>query len=108
MNAPLTDSCCVVTKMDTVATDSVVTVVAKNKLTNEDIRFHVPLTFAVNVHEGNTVFTNPSHGYAMLLTNTDSTSKALFGFPLLEDTTGKENQLRTIITTPNTKKTAAE
>lgn len=85
LDAPFADSCCTVSKLDTIATDSAISVTAKNITTGEDIRFHIPLSFGSNVRQGNIVFTRPSHGYAMLAASTDSTRKMLFGFPLLQE-----------------------
>ena len=86
LDAPLADSCCTVSKLDTAAADSLIVVIAKNNRTGEDILFHVPLSFGALVHEGNIVFTRPSHGYAMIVSNTDSTRRTLYGFPLLQET----------------------
>ncbi|MBL7698806.1 MAG: hypothetical protein JNK79_11625 [Chitinophagaceae bacterium] len=78
------DSCCVVMKLDTLMPDSVFRVTARNISSGKSIYFNLPSTLRPSLDSGTVVFMHPSHGYAMVATRTDSTRKALFGFPVLE------------------------
>jgi hypothetical protein len=80
------DSCCMILKIDTLQND-IAHVTAKNNTTGEKIRFNLPKLLAGRLTEGGIVFTQPSHGYAMIATTqADTTQTLLFGFPLLQET----------------------
>lgn len=79
------DSCCIIMKVDTVEDTSVVRITARNKTTGGNIYFNVPKPFASSVDSGWVVFTQPTHGYALIAAQGDSTSRRLFGFPLLQE-----------------------
>ena len=85
LDASYGDSCCIITSMDTILPDSVFRVTAKNISSGQNIYFHAPATLRPAIDSGVTVFTQASHGYAMIATRVDSTHKMLFGFPLLQD-----------------------
>ena len=80
------DSCCNILKLDSVMNESFWRITAKNNITGENIHFNVPKTLAAKLSTGGFVFTQPSHGYAMITAaHTDSTEKFLYGFPLLQE-----------------------
>lgn len=88
MDAPNGNDSCVILKMDSVLNEPSWRVTAKNNTTGENIHFNVPKTLAARLSPGNFVYTQPTHGYAMIsaaLSDTAS-NKFLFGFPLLQET----------------------
>jgi hypothetical protein len=86
MNAERVDSCCVILKLDSVASEESWKVTAKNNSTGENIHFNVPKSLAAKLSAGGIVYMQPSHGYAMIAAaQTDTTEKQLFGFPLLQE-----------------------
>lgn len=88
MDASNGDSCCVILKLDSAVNDSSWTVTAKNNSTGENIQFNVPRSLAARLSAGNIVYTQPTHGYAMIATSiSDSARKDLYGFPLLQENT---------------------
>jgi hypothetical protein len=90
LDASPLDSCCVILKIDT-AENSNSLVTARNNSTGEKIRFSLPKMLASRLTEGNMVFTQPSHGYAMIIgkMEDDTTKTFLFGFPLLQESDGQ-------------------
>ena len=86
MDASNGDSCCVILKLDSTASETLWTITAKNNATGENIQFNVPKSLAARLSAGYTVYTQPSHGYAMIAAaETDTTQKQLYGFPLLQE-----------------------
>lgn len=85
LDASAGDSCCIIVRVDTVEDAPVVKITAKNNSTGEHIYFNVPKPMAASLDIGRIVFTQASHGYAMIATQSDSTTRRLFGFPLLEE-----------------------
>jgi hypothetical protein len=86
MNAAMGDSCCVILKLDSVASEASWRITAKNNSTGENIHFNVPKTLAAKLSAGGIVYTQPSHGYAMIAAaETDTAEKQLYGFPLLQE-----------------------
>ena len=82
------DSCCVILKLDSVLNTSSWRITAKNNITGENIHFIVPKSLAETLSTGGPVFTQPSHGYAMIAAaQSDTTRRLLFGFPLLQEDT---------------------
>ena len=80
------DSCCTVIKIDSVDKDSLFTVTARNNTTGENFNFRIPAVLASQMKDGALVFTKPSHGYAMIIAaEADTTRRALYGFPLLQN-----------------------
>lgn len=80
------DSCCVILKLDSIAGDSVWKITAKNNRTGQNIYFNVPRSLAARLSAGNIVYTQPTHGYAMIAENLPDTAKRqLYGFPLLQE-----------------------
>lgn len=86
MDAIQLDSCCVIMKIDTLEATSVL-ITAKNNTTGDNIRFRIPKLLALRLAEGNLIFTQPSHGYAIISDReeADTTKRILFGFPLLQE-----------------------
>ena len=85
MNASMGDSCCVILKLDSVASEVSWRITARNNSTGENIHFNVPKSLASKLSAGGIVYTQPSHGYAMIAAaQTDTAEKQLFGFPLLQ------------------------
>lgn len=81
------DSCCVILKMDSVLSEPSWRVTAKNNTTGENIHFNVPKSLAARLSAGYLVYSQSSHGYALISAAlTDTTEKCLYGFPLLQDT----------------------
>lgn len=78
------DSCCIITKFDLVLPDSVLRITAKNISSGQHIYFDIPAMLRSTLDSGATVFTQTSHGYAMVTNRVDSTRRKVFGFPLLE------------------------
>lgn len=89
LDASAGDSCCIIVKVDTIEDAPVVKITAKNNSTGENIYFNVPKPLASSLNGGETVFTQASHGYAMIATQSDSTRRRLFGFPLLQEKPGQ-------------------
>lgn len=86
MDASYGDSCCVILKLDSTLNESSWRVTAKNNSTGENIHFNVPKSLAVRLNAGGIVFTQATHGYAMIAAvETDTTRKQLYGFPLLQE-----------------------
>jgi hypothetical protein len=86
LDAATGDSCCVILNLDSTLNDTLWRITAKNNTTGEDIQFNVPKSLAARLSAGNIVYTQPSHGYAMITTDeTDSAKKQLYGFPLLQE-----------------------
>jgi hypothetical protein len=80
------DSCCVILKVDSTIPDTLWRITAKNNSTGEDIQFNVPRPLATKLSAGTIVYTQPSHGYAMITAaETDTARKQLYGFPLLQE-----------------------
>jgi hypothetical protein len=80
------DSCCVILKVDSTVLDTLWKITAKNISTGEDIQFNVPRPLAMKLNAGSIVYTQPSHGYAMIsAAETDTAEKKLYGFPLLQE-----------------------
>lgn len=76
------DPCCDVVEVKA-GVGGVSEVLAKT-VTGEPLRFMVTDTLASQIFTGQKVYTQPSHGYAMLLIGRDSTRLPLYGFPLLQ------------------------
>lgn len=86
MNAPGGDSSCVILKLDSLVNEPSWKITAKNNSTGENIHFNVPKTLAARLTPGGIVYTQPTHGYAMIVAaQTDTTEKQLYGFPLLQE-----------------------
>ena len=85
LDAPAGDSCCIIVKVDTVEDAPFVKITAKNNSAGENIYFNVPKPMAASLDTGRIVFTQASHGYAMIAIQSDSTTRRLFGFPLLQE-----------------------
>lgn len=86
MDASNGDSCCVILKLDSAVNDTSWKVTAKNNSTGENIRFNVPKSLAARLSAGNIVYTQPTHGYAMITASVADTAKReLYGFPLLQE-----------------------
>lgn len=86
MDAASGDSCCVILKLDSVINDTSWKITAKNNATGENIQFNVPKSLATRLSAGNIVYTQPTHGYAMIAANAaDTAKKQLYGFPLLQE-----------------------
>lgn len=85
LDASYGDSCCIIIKMDTILPDSVFKVTAKNISSGQHIYFNAPFALRPAVDSGVKVFTQASHGYAMIASKADSTRTMLFGFPLLQE-----------------------
>jgi hypothetical protein len=80
------DSCCVILKLDSTVIDTLWRITAKNNSTGEDIQFNVPKRLATKLSAGTIVYTQPSHGYAMItVAETDTAERKLYGFPLLQE-----------------------
>ena len=80
------DSCCVILKLDSVLNEASWRITAKNNTTGENIHFVVPKSLAARLSAGAVVYTQPSHGYAMIAAaQSDTTGRFLFGFPLLQE-----------------------
>jgi hypothetical protein len=80
------DSCCVILKLDSTVLDTLWRITAKNNSTGEDIQFNVPKRLATKLSSGTIVYTQPSHGYAMItVAEADTAEKKLYGFPLLQE-----------------------
>jgi hypothetical protein len=86
MDAARGDSCCVILKLDSALSESSWRVTAKNSSTGENIYFNVPKSLAARLNAGGIVYTQASHGYAMIAAaDADTTKKQLYGFPLLQE-----------------------
>lgn len=85
LDAQAGDSCCIVVSVGAAEDSSVARITAKNNTTGGYIYFNVPKPLAASLDTGRIVFTQPTHGYAMIATQGDSTSRRLFGFPLLQE-----------------------
>ena len=86
MDAVNGDSCCVILKLDSLPDEPSWRITAKNNSTGENIQFTVPKSIAARLNTGGVVFTQPSHGYAMISwAQSDTSARFLFGFPLLQD-----------------------
>jgi hypothetical protein len=80
------DSCCIIMELDSILNESSWRITAKNNTTGENIHFIVPKSLAARLSAGNVVYTQPSHGYAMIAAvQSDTTGRFLFGFPLLQE-----------------------
>ena len=78
------DSCCIVMKVDSVATDSLFRITAKNNITGEHFHFKIPKNLAYRLTVGEKVFTKPSLGYAMIAPmQSDTTQRILYGFAVM-------------------------
>ena len=88
MDAPNGNDSCVILKMDSILNEPSWRITAKNNTTGENIHFNVPKTLAARLSPGNFVYTQPTHGYAMISAalSDSTTNKLLFGFPLLQET----------------------
>ena len=88
MDAPNGNDSCVILKMDSILNEPSWRITAKNNTTGENIHFNVPKTLAARLSPGNFVYTQPTHGYAMISAalSDSTTNKFLFGFPLLQET----------------------
>ncbi|HUQ65423.1 MAG TPA: hypothetical protein VM101_04680 [Flavitalea sp.] len=79
------DSCCVILRVDSLMNEPSWRITAKNNTTGEKIHFNVPKSLAARLSAGSIVYTQSSHGYAMInAALTDTTQKILYGFPLLQ------------------------
>lgn len=78
--------CCTITKIAP-GDPCCYTITALN-VTGEKFRFHVPDSLAMRLVTTGKVYTQPSHGYAMIYAGSmgDSTFRQLYGFPLLQQT----------------------
>jgi len=86
MDAANGDSCCVILKLDSTLNESSWRVTAKNNSTGENIHFNVPKSLAARLNAGGIVYTQATHGYAMIAAvETDTTKRQLYGFPLLQE-----------------------
>lgn len=86
MEAAVGDSCCMVMKLDSSLNEMSWRITAKNKSTGENIYFNVPRPLAARLSAGSIVYTQRSHGYAMIAAaDADTTRKQLYGFPLLQE-----------------------
>jgi hypothetical protein len=86
MDAAKGDSCCVILKLDSIANEMFWHITAKNNSTGENIQFNVPKSLAERLTAGNIVYTQPSHGYAMIsAAEADTAKRQLYGFPLLQE-----------------------
>jgi hypothetical protein len=86
MDASNGDSCCVILKLDSTVNEASWRIIAKNNSTGQQIQFNVPKSLAARLNAGNIVYTQPTHGYAMISpANADSAKKELYGFPLLQE-----------------------
>jgi hypothetical protein len=80
------DSCCVILKMDSLMNEPSWKITAKNKTTGENIQFNVPKSLAARLTTGSIVYTQPTHGYAMIAASlSDTAQKNLYGFPFLQE-----------------------
>lgn len=80
------DSCCVILKLDSLINESSWRITARNNITGENIQFEVPKPIAAKLNTGGVVYTQPSHGYAMISwAQSDTSATFLFGFPLLQE-----------------------
>ena len=86
MEASGGDSCCVILKLDSTVNDTSWRITAKNNSTGQQIQFNVPKSLAAQLNAGNIVYTQPTHGYAMISpASADTVRKQLYGFPLLQE-----------------------
>jgi hypothetical protein len=86
MDAPVGDSCCVILKMDSVLNEPSWRITAKNNSTGENIHFNIPKNLAARLDTGYLVYSQSSHGYALISAAlTDTTQKYVYGFPLLQE-----------------------
>lgn len=78
--------CCTITKIAP-GDPCCYTITALN-VNGEKFSFHVPDSLAVSLNTIGKVYTQPSHGYAMIhvASKSDSTFRQLYGFPLLQQT----------------------
>jgi hypothetical protein len=80
------DSCCVILTLDSTVNEFLWRITAKNNSTGQNIQFNVPKSLAARLTAGNIVYTQPTHGYAMIaMAVVDTAGKQLYGFPLLEE-----------------------
>jgi len=80
------DSCCIILKLDSTVNETSWRITAKNNGTGENIQFNVPKSLAARLSAGNIVYTQASHGYAMIAAaETDTAKKQIYGFPLLQE-----------------------
>ena len=86
MEAVNGDTCCVILKLDSLSNEPSWRITAKNNTTGENIQFNVPKSIAARLNTGGVVFTQPSHGYAMISwAQSDTSARFLLGFPLLQE-----------------------
>lgn len=84
LNPVFGDSCCVVTKLDTLLKDSAFRITARNISSGESIYFNIPPSLRPVLDSGAVVYTYSSHGYATIVNRSDSTRVRIYGFPLLD------------------------
>lgn len=77
--------CCSIVEMSSDPAEPCCQIVsAKNTATGESFQFRVPKNFASQLNDSSEVFTQPSHGYAMVsATALNSSEKNYYGFPIL-------------------------